>query len=102
MQAIGRDLAVRWDNGQESYIPLHQLRGACPCASCKGETDIFGNLYKGTAKAAETGSETLVRITAVGGYGVQPVWGDGHSSGIFTHDYLLKLAGTCSTPPAGS
>jgi DUF971 family protein len=29
----------------------------------------------------------------VGGYGLQPTWGDGHASGIFSFDYLRKLAG---------
>jgi DUF971 family protein len=28
----------------------------------------------------------------VGGYGIQPVWADGHDSGIYSFDYLRKLA----------
>ncbi|HAV64872.1 MAG TPA: DUF971 domain-containing protein, partial [Verrucomicrobiales bacterium] len=28
----------------------------------------------------------------VGGYAVQPVWADGHSSGLFTFDYLKRIA----------
>lgn len=97
LQAIGTDLAIRWEGGHESYIPLRVLRQACPCASCKGEVDIFGNLYKGAEKPLQQGAATLVSIGAVGGYGVQPVWGDGHSSGIFSHDYLLRLAGTAQS-----
>jgi DUF971 family protein len=33
-----------------------------------------------------------VRIVNVGGYAIQPVWADGHASGIFSFDYLQKLA----------
>jgi DUF971 family protein len=28
----------------------------------------------------------------VGGYAIQPVWGDGHASGIFSFDYLRRVA----------
>jgi DUF971 family protein len=27
----------------------------------------------------------------VGGYGLQPKWGDGHSTGIFSFQYLRRL-----------
>jgi DUF971 family protein len=35
----------------------------------------------------------LVRIEMVGGYAVQPVWADGHSTGIYSFDYLKRVAG---------
>ena len=34
----------------------------------------------------------LVRIDRVGGYAIQPVWADGHSSGLFSFDYLRLVA----------
>ena len=46
MQQIGNELAVKWDDGTEDFILLEKLRRACPCAGCKGETDIMGNVYK--------------------------------------------------------
>ena len=46
IQAIGAELAVKWDDGSESFIPLEMLRRGCPCAECKGEADILGNVYK--------------------------------------------------------
>jgi DUF971 family protein len=27
----------------------------------------------------------------IGNYGVQPVWDDGHHTGIYTWEYLLRL-----------
>jgi DUF971 family protein len=34
----------------------------------------------------------LLRSEAVGGYALQLFWADGHSTGIFTFDYLRRLA----------
>ena len=77
----------------ESFIPLEKLRRACPCAGCKGETDIMGNLYKNPEQTLTAAAFQLVRIATVGGYAIQPVWADGHATGIFSFDYLKQLAG---------
>ena len=44
IQIIGEEMAIKWDNGDESFIRLAKLRKACPCAGCKGEMDVMGNL----------------------------------------------------------
>ena len=92
IQQIGDELAVKWPDGSESFIRLEALRRACPCAGCKGETDILGNIYKNPATPLSPQSTRLVRIVNVGGYAVQPFWADGHSSGIFSYDYLRRVA----------
>ena len=51
----------------------------------------MGNLYKGPEKRLSAESFQLSRIGRVGGYAVQPFWRDGHSSGIFSYDYLRRL-----------
>jgi DUF971 family protein len=28
----------------------------------------------------------------VGGYAIQPVWADGHNTGIYSFEYLLRIA----------
>src|SRR3989454_8949279 len=43
LQPIGDELAIKWDDGSESFISLEKLRRACPCAGCKGEADIMGD-----------------------------------------------------------
>jgi DUF971 family protein len=91
IQQIGRELAVKWDDGSESFIPLETLRRACPCAGCKGEMDILGNVYKDRDRSLKEGSFELARIEMVGGYAVQPVWRDGHSSGLYPFDFLKML-----------
>jgi DUF971 family protein len=93
VQAIGSDLAIKWDDGRESFIPIEKLRRACPCAGCIGERDVMGVLHKGPDAPLSPRSFQLKRIENVGGYAIQPVWGDGHASGIFPFEYLRRLAG---------
>ena len=92
IQQIGGELAIKWDDGVESFVKLEGLRRCCPCAGCKGEVDILGNLYKNPDQPLPPSAFHLVRVANVGGYAVQPVWGDGHSSGLFTFDYLRRVA----------
>ena len=96
LQSIGNELAIKWDDGAEDFIPLETLRRSCPCAGCNGEVDILGNVYKNPDKVLTPKAFELVRLEAVGGYAVQPVWADGHSSGIFSFDYLKRVAGESS------
>jgi DUF971 family protein len=92
IQHIGNELAVKWDDGTEDFIALERLRRACPCAGCKGEVDILGNLYKNPEKPFAPNAFDLVKIISVGGYAIQPAWADGHNTGIFSFKYLRRLA----------
>ena len=92
LQPIGNELAVKWHDGSESFIPLEKLRRCCPCAGCKGETDILGNVYKNPEQRLSPSAFQLKRIVSVGGYAIQPVWADGHATGIFSFDYLKRVA----------
>jgi len=94
IQTIGSELAIKWDDGRESFIALPTLRQSCPCAGCKGEMDIMGNLYKNPEKPLPPNAFELRRIVRVGSYGIQPVWADGHETGIFSFEYLLRVATT--------
>jgi DUF971 family protein len=91
IQPIGTNLAIKWSDGTESFIPLEELRKQCPCAGCKGETDIMGNLYKSAERQLSPNAFRLVRIDQVGGYAIQPVWADGHATGLYSFDYLRRL-----------
>jgi DUF971 family protein len=31
-------------------------------------------------------------MASVGDYAIQPVWADGHATGIFSYDYLKQIA----------
>ncbi|MDB6066789.1 MAG: hypothetical protein JWR26_2997 [Pedosphaera sp.] len=92
IQPIGDELAIKWEDGSESFMKLEKLRRYCPCAGCKGEVDVMGNLHKGPEKPLAPNSFQLSRLANVGSYAVQPVWGDGHATGIYSFDYLRKVA----------
>lgn len=93
IQVIGNELAVKWDDGRESFIPLEKLRRCCPCAGCQGETDILGNVYKNPAVKLSASAFQLRKIVSVGGYAIQPVWADGHATGIYSFGYLRRITG---------
>ncbi len=92
VQTIGEELAIKWDDGSESFIPLEKLRRHCPCAACKGEVDVMGNVYKGPDTPLTPRAFQLLRIATVGGYALQPAWADGHATGLYTYDYLRRVA----------
>ncbi len=92
IQQIGEELAIKWDDGVESFVRLETLRKRCPCAGCCGETDVMGDVHRGPARPFTAQSFQLTRLGRVGGYALQPVWGDGHSTGLFSFDYLRQVA----------
>lgn len=95
IQQIGSELAISWNDRRESYFQLEFLRRACPCAACGGEPDVLGNIERPNVTYSER-SFKLSGWDLVGGYALQPHWGDGHRSGLYSFDYLRRLAGTAA------
>lgn len=84
-------LAIKWDDDTESFIEYEKLRTLCPCAHCAGETDVFGIVYKGPNETLTQQAFKLINVIKVGHYAIRITWGDGHSTGLFSYDYLRKL-----------
>ena len=91
LQLIGQELAIEWNDGLESYLELEFLRRACPCASCGGEPDVLGQGMRPNVVYGAQSFE-LRGWDLVGGYAIQPKWGDGHGTGIYSYQYLRRLA----------
>jgi DUF971 family protein len=91
IELVNQILAIAWDDGRETYHDLETLRRACPCALCKGETNILVSSPPVAAHHTPASFE-LRGWQFVGGYGLQPQWGDGHASGIYSFDYLRQLS----------
>jgi len=96
VQQIGNELAIRWNDGTESYLDLQFLRRACPCAACGGEPDVLGNIIRPDVSYSDN-SFDLAGFQIVGGYALQPVWADGHNTGIYSFQYLRRIAQPVST-----
>ncbi len=54
--------------------------------------DIMGNLHKNSPQPLTVKAFELVKIASVGGYAIQPVWADGHATGIYPFAYLKRIA----------
>ena len=91
IQQIGNELAISWNEGGESYLDLQFLRRACPCAACGGEPDVLGSIIRPEVSYSDNSFE-LAAFQIVGGYALQPVWRDGHNTGIYSFQYLRRIA----------
>ena len=59
------ELALKWNDDKESFIHVKILRDHCPCAFCSGETDAFGNVYKGPEKTLSDTAYSATKIEIV-------------------------------------
>lgn len=86
-------LEIIWVDGEICHYPLPHLREACPCAECRGGHANMGmaNAPKNLLTLTPARSYEVSEIHPVGNYALQPIWDDGHSSGIYTWEYLRYL-----------
>ena len=92
VQLIGREIAIRWDDGAESFHNHEELRAASPSASNQGERDILGNRYGGDGAKSFPGV-TVTGWERVGNYALRFDFSDGHRTGLYAFDYLRRLGG---------
>jgi hypothetical protein len=79
LQPIGNELAIKWEDGTESYIGLEKAATVLSVRGLQGEMDIMGNLYKGPERALTSKAFELQRLVMVGTYAVSNV-GRWHST----------------------
>lgn len=80
-----RELEVSFDDGAHFRIPFELLRVYSPSAEVQGHGPGQEVLQTGKREVGIDGLE------AVGHYAVQPTFSDGHSTGIFSWEYLYHL-----------
>lgn len=80
-------LLVHWGDDQDSRFAPKWLRARCPCAECVEEWS--GRRVVGDAQVKD--DVRPLGMNQVGRYAIQINWSDGHSTGIYSWDYLLKL-----------
>ena len=91
IQAIGEEIAIRWNDGTETYCLMEKLRKESPSAENKGETDLTGNRIGGSDQKEFPGVK-VIGWEIIGGYAIQFVFSDGHNTGIFSYDLLQELS----------
>ena len=85
LAADGAALNVRFDTGEQVALPAEYLRVESPSAEVKGHGPGQEQLVWGKRNVKTS------RLEPVGSYAVRIVFDDGHSTGLFTWPYLLKL-----------
>ncbi len=85
------ELFIRWDDAHEGSVSLRNLRDACPCAECKGETVLLKRYSAPTQDPNSLGRYLLKSATPIGGYAIKFGWGDGHDLGLYTWEQLRNL-----------
>jgi len=87
-------IEIAWSDGRVASYTPRLLRDACPCATCRERRvapapptllPVLG--------PAELAPLTVTGMRPVGQYAYGIEFSDGHSSGIYTLDYLYELAG---------
>jgi ATP-binding protein involved in chromosome partitioning len=81
------ELAIYWSDGQKYTYSARALRFACPCAVC---VDEFSGERRITMDSVLE-DIALEKALPVGRYGINLVWNDKHSTGIYTYRYLREL-----------
>lgn len=93
----GTGMDIEWEDGHQTHYSFQWLRDACPCATCNEEREQTGRsagepvkqapsllpMYKEPVKPNE--------VKPVGRYALSFSWNDGHTSGIYSWDYLREM-----------
>lgn len=94
IQLIGQEVAIRWADGVEDYLPMDRLRALSPSAETAGERDLLGNLIGGGEPGRDFTGVTVVGYAPIGGYAIQFQFSDGHRTGIYSFNYLRQIGET--------
>jgi len=80
-----RVLEIAFDDGRSFRLPYEYLRVFSPSAEVRGHGPGQEVLQVGKRDV------DILRVEPVGSYAVQPVFSDGHDTGIYSWDYLYEL-----------
>jgi DUF971 family protein len=86
-------LTITWDDGSTVIYPIAHLRRNSPSAETKAfhEEKARNPLTVIPDKFIAAGPLTIVNADLVGNYAIRLHFSDGHSSGIFSWEYLWHI-----------
>ena len=90
-----REIEITWGSDHRAAYPARYLRLGCRCAQCQEE--MTGQPILDPASVPDDVRPTGIAL--VGTYAIRIDWSDGHSTGIYTYEYLL---GICPCEKCGS
>src|SRR6188768_4300988 len=85
LHQVSRVLELVFADGRRFRLPYEFLRVSSPSAEVRGHGPGQETLQTGKREV------TITTIEPVGHYAVRPTFSDGHSTGIYTWEYLYRL-----------
>ena len=99
--STGAGVDIVWSDGHSSHYDFPYLREHCPCATCDEERRKREAFNRGAGSAAAVlpmfkPKASARAAKAIGNYAIQITFSDGHSTGIYSFDYLRTVC-PCET-----
>jgi DUF971 family protein len=95
-KTTGQGMDIDWKDGHHSHYTFAWLRDACPCATCNEEREGSGRRI-GHPAAPKPGALPMYKdptrpleVTPIGRYAISFHWNDGHTTGIYSWDFLRR------------
>jgi DUF971 family protein len=86
-RSVPSRVRIEWGDGEQSLFSAADLRRVCPCAACVSEaTGIRTHDPKSVPEDL-----TQANLHLIGNYAVSMQFSDGHSTGIFTFQFLRNF-----------
>ena len=95
--STGAGMDIVWADGHRTHYAFDYLRNLCPCATCDDER----RKKEGRAEEPAIAADSLLPMFkakprarsahSVGNYAIQIDFTDGHSTGIYSYDYLRSI-----------
>ena len=85
LHQVSRKLEIAFDDGSNFQLPCEFLRVYSPSAEVRGHGAGQEVLQVGKRDVE------IRHVEPVGNYALQPTFSDGHSTGIYSWDYLYQL-----------
>jgi DUF971 family protein len=94
----GAGVDIAWSDGHQSHYDFVYLRAQCPCALCDDERKKKAAIEQRGSGTATSAALPIFKpkasaraAAAVGNYAIQIEFTDGHSTGIYSFDYLRTI-----------
>ena len=94
----GAGVDITWSEGHSSHFDFAYLREQCPCAMCNDEREKKRALGEQVAPPPPSALLPLYKpkltaraAHAVGNYALRIDFNDGHSTGIYSFDFLRTI-----------
>ena len=86
-----KGLRLDWADGESTFFPITYLRRMSPSADAKETRKELEHNPLAILPASDGSPVTALGAELVGNYAIRISFSDGHSSGIYSWDYLRSL-----------